>query len=271
MKSEYKERFLRHIGIMNEEGLRRFKNGSVAIAGLGVGGSIFINLVRMGFEKFHIADPDLYERTNINRQRLAKETTIGCRKDDCLLQEARSINPDIQVKSFRDGVTESNVKEFLKGMDWVVDAVDLFAIPAKIELHREARKLGIPVFGCGAIGFGGIVFCFDSSTPSFEEVTGVSKNSPYLENAQRLVDFIAPKMPAYMAEQVGKALRGESHIPFMVSGVEITSALTTAEIAKHVLGLGKKVLAPQVIHVDPVEHTTEIFAADFRKRRKKAA
>ncbi len=256
---------------MDEKGLRRFKESSVAIAGLGLGGSVFINLVRMGFERFHIADPDVYERTNINRQRLAKETTIGCSKVDCLLQEARSINPDIQVKSFREGVNPSNVKDFLRGIDWVVDVVDLFAISAKIEIYREARKLGLTVFGCGSIGFGGVAFCFDPTTPTFEEVTGISKSSSDTENAQRLVDFIAPKIPSYMEKQVRKALKGESHIPFMVSGVEIAAALATAEIAKHVLNLGKMVLAPQVVHIDPVKHATETFTSDFRKRSKKGS
>ncbi len=80
MSDTYRERFLRSIGIFTEEQLYKFKSTKIAIGGLGLGGSIFLNLVRMGFENFHIADPDTFERTNINRQRMAKETTIGMRK-----------------------------------------------------------------------------------------------------------------------------------------------------------------------------------------------
>src|SRR3954470_8124842 len=135
MKPEYRERCLRNIGIMSDSGLQLLKGKSIAIGGLGLGGSIFINLVRTGFERFHIADPDTYDRTNINRQRAARETTIGRRKDECLLEEARQINPDIQVKVFPDGVQTGNVGAFLEGIDWVVDAVDVFALAQKIELH----------------------------------------------------------------------------------------------------------------------------------------
>src|SRR5207247_880313 len=110
----------------------------ISIGGLGLGGSIFINFVRLGFEKFRISDPDVYERSNIGRQRAAKETTIGARKDDTLLQEARSINPEIDVEMLREGISPDNVSGFLKGIDWVVDSVDVFAMPAKIALNMKA-------------------------------------------------------------------------------------------------------------------------------------
>ena len=58
MKPDYRERFLRSFGIVNDARLEKIKSTSIAIGGLGLGGSIFINLVRMGFEKFHVADPD---------------------------------------------------------------------------------------------------------------------------------------------------------------------------------------------------------------------
>src|SRR5688500_18911891 len=133
---------------MDEIGLKKIKETSIAIGGLGLGGSIFINLVRMGFEKFHIADPDIYERTNINRQRLATETTLQKRKDDCLIEDALAINPDVQIRSFPEGVKPSNVDAFLKGIHFVVDVVDVFAMTDKILLNEEARKRRIPVASC---------------------------------------------------------------------------------------------------------------------------
>src|SRR6476620_2209450 len=104
MFSKYPDRFLRSAGIIDDQHFKKIQNTAIAIGGLGMGGSIFINLVRMGFEKFHIADPDTYERTNINRQRLAKESTVGIRKDEALLKEALDINPNIKVKCFPHGI-----------------------------------------------------------------------------------------------------------------------------------------------------------------------
>ncbi|MBX2986962.1 MAG: ThiF family adenylyltransferase [Bdellovibrionaceae bacterium] len=266
MKPDYKERYLRSIGILTESQLATFKNTTVAVAGLGLGGSIFINLARMGFEKFHIADPDIYERTNINRQRLAKETTIGRRKDDCLIEEAKAVNPDVQIKVFRDGVKPANVESFLTGVDWVVDVVDLFALPDKLALNAEARRRGLPVVSCATLGFTGCMVVFDPKTPSFAELTGMTPEAPLPQNLERFFRFIAPEVPSYMLEQVVKSLDRSTYIPFITPGGEISAAFAASEIAKNILGLGRRVRAPEGIFVDPVQQQVRVFEASYRAR-----
>ncbi|OFZ18459.1 MAG: hypothetical protein A2X94_00500 [Bdellovibrionales bacterium GWB1_55_8] len=266
MDSFYRERFLRNIGIMNEAQLLRIKNTRIAMGGLGLGGSVFINLVRTGFEKFHIADPDVYERTNINRQRLAKEPTLGRRKDDSLLEEARAINPSIEVEVFREGVKQHNVAQFLNGVDWVVDVVDLFAMLDKLALNEEAHIRKIPVASCGALGFGGAVVVFDQQGPSFAELTGISRDNSYEENSRRFLQFITPEIPAYMEKQLLRALNRSTHIPFVVPGVEIAAAIATTEIAKQILQLGEKVVAPYGIYFDPVNLRIQKFLASYQAR-----
>ncbi len=265
MKPDYKERFLRNIGIMDESQLERIKSTSVAIGGLGLGGSIFINLVRMGFEKFHVSDPDTYERTNVNRQRLAKESTIGIRKDDALIAEARDINPDVRIESFRDGVNEANVARFLDGIDYVVDVVDVFALSEKLALNAEAARRGLPTASCGAIGFSCSVVVFDRTTPTFAELTGMSADQPYEENIQKFVRFICPEVPAYMKAQLDKAMRKESYIPFVTPGVEIAAAFAATEIAKDILKLGLRARAPTGIHIDPVQLKIELYEASHER------
>ncbi len=92
VKPEYKERFLRHIGIMNEEGLSRFKKGSVAIAGLGVGARSY-QFGANGFEKFHICrSGHTREPTSIvNGSQRRRRSAAG--RTTRLLQEARSLIP----------------------------------------------------------------------------------------------------------------------------------------------------------------------------------
>ena len=271
MDKLYRERFLRSIGIINESQLEEIKNTSIAIGGLGLGGSIFLNLVRMGFEKFHVADPDNYERTNINRQRMAKETTVGVRKDEALIKEAKEINPDVKIKTFREGVNPKNVKQFLEGIDWVVDVVDVFAIPDKLALNEEAAKRKLPVVSSGSIGFSASAVVFDKTTPTFADLTGMRADLPYEENIQRFVKFITPDVPKYMQAQLERALKRESHIPFVVPGVEIAAAMCTTEIAKQILNLGEKVRAPWGIHIDPVELKIKKYEANYRKTKTRAA
>lgn len=266
MNPLYRERFLRNIGIMNEASLERIRSTSIAIGGLGLGGSIFLNLVRMGFENFHIADPDVYERTNINRQRMAKESTVGRRKDESLIKEALDINPDVRVRTFPEGVTEENVGTFLEGMDWAVDVVDVFAMKEKLALNNEAARRGIPLASCGAVGFSAAVIVFDRTTPTFAQLTGLDPSLDYETNIRRFVQFLTPRIPDYMQDQLAKALARESHIPFVVPGVEISAACAVTEVAKQILNLGKRVRAPRGIFIDPVRLDIEIFDASYRAR-----
>lgn len=271
MDARYRERCLRALGIMNERQLEEIRRKRIAVGGLGLGGSVFLNLVRMGFEKFHIADPDVYERTNINRQRQAKETTVGSRKDDCLIQEARSINPEVEIVAFRDGVNAANVGEFLRGVDWVVDSIDVFAMAEKLALHEAARARGLPVASCVALGFGAAVVVFTAESPGFAELSGMSVGKSYAENIASFARFVTPEIPGYMARQLDLALQGKGHIPFIVPGVEISAALVATEIGKHLLGLGDRAVAPRGIYLDPVELRIEKFLADHRAREEKQA
>ncbi|QDK45879.1 hypothetical protein DOM22_12315 [Bdellovibrio sp. ZAP7] len=266
MDQHYKERFLRSIGIFTEGQLEKMKNTKIAVGGLGLGGSIFINLVRMGFENFHIADPDTFERTNINRQRMAKETTIGMRKDECSLAEARAINPAVKIKVFPEGVKKANLDEFLKGVDWVVDVVDLFAMEDKLALNVEAHKRGIPVASCATLGFSGSVVVFNKNTPSFAEQTGISDKLPYEENLSRFLRFICPEVPTYLWGQLIHAMDRSSYIPFVTPGGETSAAVAASEIAKNVVGMGKTVHSPNGIFVDVAQVKTTIFEASYKAR-----
>jgi molybdopterin/thiamine biosynthesis adenylyltransferase len=261
-----KERFLRCIGVMTEEQLEVIRHTKIAIGGLGLGGSIFLNLVRLGFEKFHIADPDTFERTNINRQRLAKESTIGARKDQCSLQEALDINPDVQVKLFPPGVQNENLNEFLTGVDWAVDVIDLFALPQKLAFNAEARRRNIPVSSCATLGFTGCMVVFNKNTPSFAELTGMHKDAPYPENLKKFFQFICPEIPEYMREQIAKSMDRSSYIPFVVPGGEIAAAFCATEIVKNILKIGDQVHAPRGVFIDSFHLKIEVFEASHHAR-----
>ena len=263
MDELFRERHARTIGIMSEDELERIRTTSVGVAGLGMGGSTFINLVRMGFERFHVADPDVYERTNANRQRAAKESTVKQRKDDSLLVEARDINPAIEVEVFREGVQPENVERFLDGLDWVVDVIDVYAMDCKLLMNERAHALGIPVASSATLGYGAVLVVFDSrsGTPSFGELSGISNDLSPPENLERFVQMMFPDVPEYMLAQAERAMRGESHIPFVVTGVEFAAAIVVCEIVKDVLGLGERQLAPNGIYCEPIELRLEQFVS----------
>lgn len=262
----YRERCQRQIGIMDEAGLERLRKAGVAIAGLGMGGSIFINLVRLGIGRFHVADPDNFERSNANRQREAKEDTIGRRKDESLIAEARRINPEVEIRTFPKGVQPENVSDFLAGMDFLVDVVDIWAMPAKLAVNAEAHRRGITTASCATLGFGCSVVVLEPSGPTFAELSGMDATLDPIVNLDRFGRFIAPEVPAYMKAQVKKAVARQGHIPFVVCGVEAAGAMCSAEVARHLLGMGGGVVAPKGIYLDPMQVRLEVFDADWRAR-----
>jgi molybdopterin/thiamine biosynthesis adenylyltransferase len=266
MNTKPQDRFMRSLGILTQSQLEKVNKTQVAVAGLGLGGSIFLNLVRLGFEKFHIADPDIFERTNINRQRLAQEENLGRRKDKCSQEEASRINPEVQIKTFSDGVRLDNLDEFLNGIDWVVDVVDVFALPEKLALHAEARKKKIPVISCATLGFSGSVVVFTSETASFAELTGMDPRAHFTENLEKFLCFIAPEIPAYMQNQLFSAMDRSTHIPFVVPGGEIAAAFCATEIVKNIIGAGQRVYAPTGIFTDAFALKTQLFEASYRAR-----
>ncbi len=261
MDELYRERFARTFGIMDEAQLERIRSTKVAVAGLGMGGSTFIDLVRLGFERFHIADPDVYERTNINRQRAAKESNVQRRKDESLLEEARDINPAIQVETFPEGVQVDNVERFLDGVEWVVDVIDIFAMGPKLLMNDLAHGRGIPVVSSATLGYGAVVMVFDSSGPSFSQLSGITQDQSDAEMLQRFVTLMFPEVPDYMRAQAELAMQGKGHIPFIVTGVELSASLVVLEIVKGMFGFGDRPRAPEGIYCEPLEFRIERFVS----------
>ncbi|MEX0657656.1 MAG: ThiF family adenylyltransferase [Egibacteraceae bacterium] len=268
MDELYRERFARTFGILDESQMRRISATTVAVAGLGMGGSTFIDLVRLGFERFHVADPDVYERTNINRQRVATEATIGKRKDDTLIAEARAVNPAIAVEAFADGVQADNVERFLDGVDWVVDTVDVYAMDCKLLLAERAHQRGIPLVSCATLGHGAVVMVFDPAdpaAPSFAQLSGITAEGGRQENLDRFVTMMMPEVPDYMLEQAQRAMEGKGHIPFVVTGVEVAAVLAGVQILNHMFATGARPparpTAPRGVFCEPVALRLEEFVS----------
>ncbi|MFH1682595.1 MAG: ThiF family adenylyltransferase, partial [Candidatus Woesearchaeota archaeon] len=68
MKYDKTNRYNRNIGVWSEEFQDRLKDVTVGVAGLGAGASIVPVLARNGFGNLKIADPDVFEIHNLNRQ-----------------------------------------------------------------------------------------------------------------------------------------------------------------------------------------------------------
>ena len=137
----YDEAFSRNLGLVSEEEQQRLRNARVAIVGMGgVGGVHLATLARLGVGKFSIADLDDFEFANMNRQYGARVDTIGRPKVDVMAEEVLRINPEAELRVFREGVQEETLDEFLDGADLFVDGIDFFSIGLRRQLFRRPPR-----------------------------------------------------------------------------------------------------------------------------------
>src|SRR3989338_7847075 len=152
---QYEEAFTSNLGLLTQEEQTRLRQATVAIPGMGgVGGAHLLTLARLGVGRCVIADPDLFELRNLNRQLGATTATLGQRKVDVMARMGREINPDVAIRIVADGIRPDNIEEFLAGCDVVVDGLDFFRMDARRLLFQRARANGLHAITCGPLGFG---------------------------------------------------------------------------------------------------------------------
>ncbi len=137
-------RFMRTAMLLGEEGLRRLQNSRVTVAGLGaVGGYALEALARAGIGHLQLIDFDAFDETNINRQILALESTVGRFKTEVAAERVHQINPACEVEICRTFINADTLPELLQTTpDYVVDAID--SLTAKCCLIEELWRRGIP-------------------------------------------------------------------------------------------------------------------------------
>ncbi|NOZ22527.1 MAG: sulfur carrier protein ThiS adenylyltransferase ThiF [Planctomycetes bacterium] len=103
---------------------KRVKEASVGIAGLGgLGSAIAIALTRTGVGRLVLADFDIVEPSNLNRQQYFVDQ-LGQPKTEALAENLRRINPYVRVETHRVRLDASNVSEVFADVEVLVEAFD---------------------------------------------------------------------------------------------------------------------------------------------------
>ena len=142
--------FLRTKSLIGEENLSKLKNSTVAIFGLGGVGSYAAEaLCRSGVGTLYIYDNDTVSESNINRQLIALNNTVGEKKTDLVKSRCLSINPEIEIFDFCEFITPESEIPFDK-FDFIIDAVD--NVTAKLFLAGSAQEKNIPIISVMGTG-----------------------------------------------------------------------------------------------------------------------
>jgi hypothetical protein len=226
----------------------------IGIAGLGgVGGRYFLDLVRLGFKKFIISDPDVYETTNINRQMCAYTANVGKKKSIVLTARAKRINPDVNIRII-DSITETNVESFCEQCDIVLDCLDLFAMDIRRILHFTCWNSHVDFISTAPLGFGASIAIFKCTDDNSVMPARYFGFDQWDTDKLRLCKFLAGMSPAclhrtYFNQSAGSFNFEKRLAPSTVIGMEMAAALTVANVVK-VLRKEKVKAVPYVHQVD---------------------
>jgi len=147
-----KEEYSRLALLIGQENINTIAKLKIAVFGLGgVGGYVVEALSRCGVNNFDLIDDDVVNKSNINRQIIATQNTIGIAKTELFRQRILEINPDAQINVFKEFYLPEKRDMFdFKQYDYVVDAID--TVTAKLDLIETCIKNDIPIIsamGCG--------------------------------------------------------------------------------------------------------------------------
>jgi molybdopterin/thiamine biosynthesis adenylyltransferase len=247
----YEQAFSRNIGWVTpvEQAILRTKR--IAIAGMGgVGGVHLLTLTRLGIGAFHIADFDVFDLVNFNRQVGATMTSIGKSKADVLATMAKDINPEIDIKIFSEGVSPNNMAAFFQGVDLYVDGLDFFALQARQATFAACAQLGIPAITAAPLGMGTAVLSFLPGRMTFEDYFQWGERSD-TEKALRFLLGLAPAglHGAYLVDPSAINL-AERRGPSTIMGCQLSAGIAATEALKILLRRGKVWAAPHGLHYD---------------------
>lgn len=144
MMKEKQLKFSRLEKVIGSDKLNDLSNKSVLVLGVGgVGGYVVESLARSNIGTLILVDYDKVEESNINRQIIALNSTIGRSKVDVLEERIKDINSGCKVIKIDKFIDNNNYLElFDNNIDYFVDACDTVLV--KKLVIKECLKRNIP-------------------------------------------------------------------------------------------------------------------------------
>ena len=132
--------------LLGAVGVERLRQAHVLVVGLGdVGGYAAEMLCRAGVGRLTIVDGDKVSESNINRQIIALNSTVGMSKAELFENRFKDINPECEVVAKEVFLRDDEMIELLEAeqYDYVVDAID--TLSPKVFLLYHTQRLGLPI------------------------------------------------------------------------------------------------------------------------------
>lgn len=155
--------------LLGDEKIEKLKNLKVAVFGVGgVGGYVVEALARTGIGNFVITDNDKISISNINRQIIALQNTVGMMKTEVIKKRILDINPDADVEIHNCFYLPGSHDNYnFADYDYVIDCID--TVSAKIDIILQSQAVNTPVISSMGTG--------NKLNPAMLEVEDIYKTS----------------------------------------------------------------------------------------------
>jgi molybdopterin/thiamine biosynthesis adenylyltransferase/rhodanese-related sulfurtransferase len=160
---DFHDRYSRHlklpeVGLAGQQALEAARVLLVGAGGLGSPAAFY--LAAAGVGTLRLADDDLVDRSNLQRQILHTDARIGSAKVASAAATLSALNPRTTIEAVAERITSGNVERLLDGVDVVIDGADNF--PARYLLNDACVKLGKPLVYGAVHRFEGQASVFDA-------------------------------------------------------------------------------------------------------------
>ena len=196
-------RYSRNKQLVSAEEQEMLATKHVLVVGCGgIGGYVIEALARLGVGYLTVVDGDRFDETNLNRQLLSSDETLGKSKAQAVMERLAFVNPLVQVTPVFERFTTENASWLLEGIDAVADALD--NAESRGVLLRAAAEVGIPAVHASIAGWSiRVAVC----RPEDEAVRAIaSYGGVGLERQLGNPSFTAAAAGAIEAAQIAKIL-----------------------------------------------------------------
>lgn len=251
----------RSFPILGQEGIDALSAPLISFAGLGgVGGCAFLNLVRCGVKRFRLAENDIFDPPDMNRQAAAFASTMDQPKIEVYERLAREINPEIELELYPEGVQVHNLERFLEGSDVHVGVIDWEkGEDVKAMAPGLLKRFNIPVFSAMVIGFGAVMVAHHPEIMMPDEFWGLVKKK---SGGQDFPSFIFNGFGPIITERTYGALK-TGKIPSTSTAGAFSGAILSSEVMAYLLRktdlINREIIfAPRFIIIDPMGPKMEV-------------
>jgi len=246
----------RNLGILTKKEMQIIATKKLAVIGLGLGSLIAQLCVRSGFKNLVIADGDIVDSSNLNRQAYSNND-IGRKKTEATKAYLRGLADDLTIKSHDNFLVKDDVDRVMEESEIIVDSIDLSSLDVILAIHKWARDRNVPVIFPINLGWSSIIMVFSKHSATLENVLSRKGDMGGLKkgNFETWVNFLESHVPQYGKERFDsflskmKAIGEWCPAPQLGVTAHATAALTVTLALKIALG-EKTPVAPQEITSD---------------------